>query len=89
MIQLKRSLKCITPVKAALALHTSNELKKLADQLHPCEFLLEKIEKELREDVSINSNQGGLIKEGVDAELDELSKDCFFRKGLPHANPEA
>jgi DNA mismatch repair protein MutS len=80
MIQLKRSLKCITPVKAALSSHASNELKKLADQLHPCEFLLEKIEKELREDVSVNSNQGGLIKEGVDAELDELSKIAFSGK---------
>lgn len=80
MIQLKRSMKCIAPVKAALAAHASNELKKLADQLHPCEFLLEKIEKELREDVSINSNQGGLIKEGVDAELDELSKIAFSGK---------
>jgi DNA mismatch repair protein MutS len=80
MIQLKRSLKCITPVKAALVSHASNELKKLADQLHPCEFLLEKIERELREDVSINSNQGGLIKEGVDAELDELSKIAFSGK---------
>lgn len=80
MIQLKRSLKCIMPVKTALSSHSSNELKKLADQLHPCEFLLEKIEKELREDVSINSNQGGLIKEGVDAELDELSKIAFSGK---------
>jgi DNA mismatch repair protein MutS len=80
MIQLKRSLKCIAPVKTALAGHASAELKKLADQLHPCEFLLEKIEKELREDVSINSNQGGLIKEGIDAELDELSKIAFSGK---------
>ncbi|RAW03188.1 DNA mismatch repair protein MutS [Pseudochryseolinea flava] len=80
MLQLKRSLKCIEPVKQALASHNSDALKKLADQLHPCEFLLEKIEKELREDVSINSNQGGLIKEGIDAELDELSKIAFSGK---------
>src|SRR5436190_3978506 len=70
MIQLKRSLKCIEPVKQALANHSSPELKKIADQLHLCEFLLEKIEKELREDVSIASNQGGIIKEGVDGDLD-------------------
>ena len=29
------------------------ELKKLADQLHLCEFLVDKIEKELKEDVSM------------------------------------
>jgi len=80
MLQLKRSLKCIGPIKELMASHNSHELKKLADQLHPCEFLLEKIEKELREDVSINSNQGGLIKEGIDAELDELQKIAFTGK---------
>jgi DNA mismatch repair protein MutS len=80
MLQLKRSLKCIEPVKAALSNHVSSELKKLGAQLQPCEFLLEKIEKELREDVSINSNQGGLIKESIDAELDELAKMAFSGK---------
>ena len=80
MIQLKRSLNCIGPARQALRDHASPELKKMADQLHPCEFLLEKIEKELREDVSILSNQGGLIKEGIDAELDELQKIAFSGK---------
>lgn len=80
MIQLKRSLNCIGPARQALREHSSAELKKMADQLHPCEFLLEKIEKELREDVSILSNQGGLIKEGIDAELDELQKIAFSGK---------
>lgn len=80
MIQLKRSLKNIIPVREQLEKNQSPALKKLADQLHPCEFLLEKIEKELRDDVSINSNQGGLIKEGVDAELDELQQIAFSGK---------
>jgi DNA mismatch repair protein MutS len=80
MVQLKRSLKCIAPARQALREHSSPELQKMADQLHPCEFLLEKIEKELREDVSILSNQGGLIKEGIDAELDVLQKIAFSGK---------
>jgi DNA mismatch repair protein MutS len=80
MLQLKRSLKCIVPIRQALKDHASAELQKMADQLHPCEFLLEKIEKELREDVSILSNQGGLIKPGIDAELDELQKIAFSGK---------
>lgn len=80
MLQLKRSLKCVEPIKHALGTHPSEQLKKLADQLHPCEFLLEKIEKELREDVSIASNQGGLIKKGIDAELDELQAIAFSGK---------
>lgn len=80
MLQLKRSLKCIVPIHQALKEHASAELQKMADQLHPCEFLLEKIERELREDVSINSNQGGIIKGGVDSELDELQKIAFSGK---------
>lgn len=80
MLQLKRSLKCITPIREALKADGSTALQKMADQLHPCEFLLEKIDRELREDVSINSNQGGLIKDGVDGELDELLKIAFSGK---------
>lgn len=80
LLQLKRSLKCVAPVKQLLEKLPSIHLKKMADQLHECEFLLEKIEKELREDVSIASNQGGIIKEGVDAELDELQKIAFSGK---------
>jgi DNA mismatch repair protein MutS len=72
LLQLKKSLQRVAPLKRELAHHTSSELKKLADQLHPCEFLVEKIEKELREDISIHSNQGGIIKDGIHAELDEL-----------------
>jgi DNA mismatch repair protein MutS len=80
MLQLKRSLKCIVPIRQALKDHTSSDLHKIADQLHPCEFLLEKIEKELREDAPMLSNQGGIIKEGVDGELDELQKIAFSGK---------
>ncbi len=80
MVQLKRSLKSIAPVREALKADGCPELKKMADQLHPCEFLLEKIERELRDDVSIASNQGGLIREGVDTELDELAGIAFSGK---------
>ncbi|HZI23579.1 MAG TPA: DNA mismatch repair protein MutS, partial [Chryseolinea sp.] len=80
MLQLKKSLRCIQPIKQALSTHPSGDLKKLADLLHLCEFLCDKIEKELKEDVSIASNQGNLIKEGIDGELDELRKIAFSGK---------
>lgn len=47
-------------------------MQKVGDLLHACEFLVEKIDKELRDDVSIHSNQGGIIKDGINTELDEL-----------------
>ena len=80
MLQLKKSLRCIQPIQQALGAHESSELKKLADQLHLCEFLADKIDRELRDDVSITINQGNLIKEGIESELDELRKIAFSGK---------
>jgi len=80
LIQLKKSLQAILPVKDALALQHSEELKKASDQLHRCDFLLEKIEKELKEDAPMLIHQGGIIKEGVNAELDELRAIAFSGK---------
>jgi DNA mismatch repair protein MutS len=42
--------------------------------------LLEKIEKELREDAPMLINQGGIIKDGIHAELDDLRKIAFSGK---------
>jgi DNA mismatch repair protein MutS len=74
MVQLKRSLKQIAPIKELLGTSAALNatMRKHADQLNNCEFLLEKIESELRDDAPIVSNQGGMIKAGVDPELDEL-----------------
>jgi DNA mismatch repair protein MutS len=80
MIQLKRSLLVIKPVRELLTQLGAPELKKIADQLNPCDFLLEKIERELKEDAPMLLHQGGIIKEGVDAELDELRTIAFAGK---------
>lgn len=80
MLQLKKSLQRVVPIKKELSVQASGELKKLADQLHECDFLVGKIENELREDVSIQSNQGGIIKDGIDTELDELRSISFSGK---------
>ncbi len=78
--QLKRSLKAIVPIKDILERSVSSELKKLGDQLNKCEFLLEKIELELKEDAPMLIHQGGIIKDGVNAELDELRSIAFSGK---------
>ncbi|MDF2156396.1 DNA mismatch repair protein MutS [Algoriphagus sp. CAU 1675] len=71
MNQIKRALKATLPIKALLKDQDHPTLQRLSDQIHPCEFLLEKIEKELQEDAPMLLHQGGVIKDGVDAELDE------------------
>jgi len=80
LLQLKRSLKATVPIKEALENSSSPELKKQADQLNKCEFLLDKIEHELKDDAPMLIHQGGIIKEGVDAELDELRAIAFSGK---------
>ena len=80
LIQLKRSLLAIIPVKELIGLSSTPELKKMGDQLNRCEFLLAKIEKELKDDAPMLMHLGGIIKEGVDAELDELRRIAFSGK---------
>ncbi|UII33958.1 DNA mismatch repair protein MutS [Fulvivirga ulvae] len=80
MNQLKKALKNTLPIKKILQESKFAELKKLADQINPCEFLLEKIENELKEEVPLTSNVGGLIKDGINEELDELRKIAYSGK---------
>jgi DNA mismatch repair protein MutS len=80
LLQLKRSIKNIKPVKELLQSSDVPQLKKFADQINTCDFLFDKIEKELKEDPPIHSNQGNIIKDGIDTELDELRKIAFSGK---------
>lgn len=101
MLQLKRALKSIIPIKKLLAqggltegLHHqtsknnlsigtdlwSELLKKWADKINPCEFLLEKIEAELKDDAPMVSNQGNIIRDGIQQELDDLRQIAFSGK---------
>lgn len=80
LLQLKRSLLVVNPIRELLLKTGTPELKKMADQLNPCEFLLEKIERELSDDAPLLIHQGGIIKQGVNEELDELRTIAFAGK---------
>lgn len=69
--QIKRALKNTLPVKELLKGKKNTTLQRLSDQLYPCESLLERIDKELKEDAPMLTHQGGIINDGVDAALDE------------------
>ncbi len=80
MLQLRRSLRVVKPAQELMKKTGTTELVKLADQLNPCEFLLERIERELNEDAPLLLHHGGIIKEGVNPELDELRTIAFAGK---------
>jgi DNA mismatch repair protein MutS len=80
MQQLKRALEHIKPVKEILGKTDIAALKKLSDQLNTCDFLVEKINRELKPDPPFLIHQGNIIKDGVHVELDELRKISFSGK---------
>jgi len=80
LVLLKKSLQQILPVKDLLAKSHLPQLQKIASQINPCEYLLEKINSELKDEVPLVSNLGNMIRDGVDTELDELRKIAFSGK---------
>ena len=79
-LQLKKALYYTVPIKEALEASNLEQLKTLGGQLHPCDFLYELIDKKIKEDPPLLTNQGNIIKEGVHEELDELRKIAFSGK---------
>lgn len=74
MNHLRKALKSTLPIKELLFSQENGPLQKLADRLNSCAYLLEKIERELLEDAPMLTHQGGIIKNGVDPDLDEYRK---------------
>jgi DNA mismatch repair protein MutS len=72
VIQLKRTLLQIAPIKSLIAETESVALKKIADQLNPCAKLTELIENTLVDEPAIQIGKGFVIRQGVQKELDEL-----------------
>jgi len=69
---LKKALQQIPEIKTLLSASISPSLSGLANSLDSCTELVEKIDTILREDPPVLIHQGGMIKSGYLAELDEL-----------------
>ena len=72
MNQLKVALSSIAPLKELCAGAASPVLQQVAEHLDPCADLYEKIRRQLQENAPHQVAKGGVIAEGVNAELDEL-----------------
>jgi len=72
VLQIARGLRHIEDIRE-ICLHTSSDyLKRLADSLNGCRYIEEKINKEIIDNPPATAAKGGAIKEGINAELDEL-----------------
>jgi DNA mismatch repair protein MutS len=74
IVQLKRALNAIAPIKTACESTGNKALKKMAEQLDPCRSVVDRIEKEITADPPYLIAKGNVIAEGVNAELDDLRK---------------
>jgi DNA mismatch repair protein MutS len=80
VVQLKRALKAIEPLKELCNNSGCLPLTQIAEQLNPCKFLADKIEKEINNDPPVQLNKGNVIASGISGELDELRKILYFGK---------
>lgn len=74
VIQIAKGLQQTELIKKACASSSNEYLKRLGDSLNPCPYILEKILKELNENPSVAASRGGVIADGIHAELDALRK---------------
>jgi DNA mismatch repair protein MutS len=80
VVQLKRALTAIEPVKAACEQSDNPSLKKIAEQLNPCKSVIDEIEKKITPDPPYLIAKGNVIAEGINAELDRLRKISYSGK---------
>jgi DNA mismatch repair protein MutS len=80
MVQLRRALTAIGPLRELCSKSKEQGLRKIAGQLDPCEKIRDRIEKEINPDPPALLNKGNVISDGVSAELDELRDIVFSGK---------
>ncbi|MEJ7626122.1 MAG: DNA mismatch repair protein MutS [Ferruginibacter sp.] len=74
VLQVAKGLQQTENIKL-ICCHSTNEyLKRLGDTLNCCQYILDKIIKEITENPPAAVNKGGLIAPGIHPELDELRK---------------
>ena len=74
VLQLAKGLQQVDIMKSLCDSLDNDYLKRLGDGLNGCHLIAEKIINEINENPPIATNKGSVIKEGVNAELDELRK---------------
>lgn len=80
VVALKVALQAIEPIKEACMDADNASLNRIGEQLNICRSVRDRIEKEVNNDPPLLINKGGVIKSGVNAELDELRQIAYSGK---------
>lgn len=80
VVQLKVALRAIHPIKDACMASDEPSLRHIGEQLDTCALIRDRIEKEIKNDPPSLLNKGGVIAQGINAELDELRAIAYSGK---------
>lgn len=80
VVQLRNALNVMEPLKKLCCDADLEALRSIGEQLNPCSLIRDRIAREIVDDAPIALNRGAVIKDGVDAELDELREIAFKGK---------
>lgn len=80
VVQLKTALMAIVPIKKIFAESDNVQLRDIAERLDPCAELSGRIGNEIEQNPPVLVNKGGVIRDGFNAELDELRKIAYSGK---------
>ena len=80
VVALKVALQAIEPIKEACMDADNASLNHIGGQLNICRSIRDRIEREINNDPPLLVNKGGVIKSGVNAELDELRRIAYSGK---------
>lgn len=72
VVQLRRALLALEPVKELLSASPVEPMSRMADLINLCTLMTDRIGKELNPDPPVALNKGDVIAPGVSPELDEL-----------------
>lgn len=80
MVQLRVAIEATAPIKQ-LCMETGNDsLFRIGEQMNLCQGLYQRIARELNPDPPLLVAKGGVIADGVNAELDELRRIAYSGK---------
>ncbi|MBP7129628.1 MAG: DNA mismatch repair protein MutS, partial [Bacteroides sp.] len=80
VVALKVALQAVEPIKEACMDADNASLNHIGEQLNICRSIRDRIDKEVNNDPPLLINKGGVIKSGVNAELDELRQIAYSGK---------
>lgn len=80
VVVLKVALQAVEPIKQACLEADNASLNRIGEQLNVCQSIRDRIDREINNDPPLLVNKGGVIKQGVSAELDELRQIAYSGK---------